>query len=612
MSEIIDVVEPSVPGPRGPAGTFSEATAIALPTGSAPTVDMSGPETDRHIEFGIPAGPRGPKGDPGDGSVNSVNGDLGPDVVITAPGIGAATAQDMADLKLKLELRTPVSVKEFGAKGDGVTDDTQAFTDALAAINSAGGGTLLVPPATYVMSGWARIYSNTTVSGYGATIIKGASASATMCFGILSAGKKGYGSGARRVSFLGLTFRGSFATNRRIGILGANHGDDILIQDCDFIEAHIEAHIADLGGCRRVTVSRCNFIGSKINSPANAYNECIQADNSTRFGSSVLDSPGSYDGLPSSDISVVDSSFLPLTIAGVNYPAPIPFGSHYGIAGTWHERLSFISCTVIDPPTDTASAFRGVLHFVGARDITIEKCVFETTASANSRIIANIPLTTTIDIADVESSSPTTKPLAVPVQSTGWTIRDNVFKGFKASADPQSLILLRGTSAASRGGSALIEGNKFYDCYGTDLTSGSGPIVVDAYACDDLTIVSNRLRNVRNLVSFGGGGGSERVVVSGNTVDGASATSVVTCDGAKSVSILGNVFRRVGTAINASSAATEVTILGNTVASRGAGIVVGSGTSRVTTVGNTSISETGANFTLLGTNNVAANNNPST
>ena len=39
----------------------------------------------------------------------------------------------------------------FGAKGDGVTNDTAAFDAAAQAINAAGGGTLLIPPGTYIV-----------------------------------------------------------------------------------------------------------------------------------------------------------------------------------------------------------------------------------------------------------------------------------------------------------------------------------------------------------------------------------------------------------------------------------------------------------------------------
>jgi hypothetical protein len=45
-----------------------------------------------------------------------------------------------------------VKAAPFGAKGDGVTDDTAAVRLAEAALEAAGGGTLLYPPGTYIFS----------------------------------------------------------------------------------------------------------------------------------------------------------------------------------------------------------------------------------------------------------------------------------------------------------------------------------------------------------------------------------------------------------------------------------------------------------------------------
>lgn len=42
-----------------------------------------------------------------------------------------------------------VSVVDYGAVGDGVTDDTAAFQDAAALIETLGGGRLIIPPGTY-------------------------------------------------------------------------------------------------------------------------------------------------------------------------------------------------------------------------------------------------------------------------------------------------------------------------------------------------------------------------------------------------------------------------------------------------------------------------------
>lgn len=51
-------------------------------------------------------------------------------------------------------------IREFGAKGDGVADDSAAFAAALAACGKAGGGRILVPSGEY-RSGPIRLVSNT-------------------------------------------------------------------------------------------------------------------------------------------------------------------------------------------------------------------------------------------------------------------------------------------------------------------------------------------------------------------------------------------------------------------------------------------------------------------
>lgn len=61
-------------------------------------------------------------------------------------------------------------VKDYGAKGDGVTDDTAAFTRALSAANAAGGGVVYVPAGTFI---------TTTLTLYPYVHLVGAGISAT-------------------------------------------------------------------------------------------------------------------------------------------------------------------------------------------------------------------------------------------------------------------------------------------------------------------------------------------------------------------------------------------------------------------------------------------------
>jgi hypothetical protein len=56
-------------------------------------------------------------------------------------------------------------VREFGAKGDGVTDDTAAFQRALDAKGSAGGGVVVAPRAVYRLAGHLNVPPAVTLRG---------------------------------------------------------------------------------------------------------------------------------------------------------------------------------------------------------------------------------------------------------------------------------------------------------------------------------------------------------------------------------------------------------------------------------------------------------------
>src|ERR1700741_3527897 len=63
-----------------------------------------------------------------------------------------------------------LNVRDFGAKGDGVTDDGPAFQKALDALATAGGGTLFVPEGQYaivtpVIKNFAGLATSITIRG---------------------------------------------------------------------------------------------------------------------------------------------------------------------------------------------------------------------------------------------------------------------------------------------------------------------------------------------------------------------------------------------------------------------------------------------------------------
>lgn len=96
------------------------------------------------------------------------NGDTG---LYTPAGTGAVATTVQA------KLRESVSVKDFGAKGDGVTDDTAAIQAAITSVRSVG-GRVVVPQGTYLISNSLNMgdetatYGSFEFVGQGAPVIK--------------------------------------------------------------------------------------------------------------------------------------------------------------------------------------------------------------------------------------------------------------------------------------------------------------------------------------------------------------------------------------------------------------------------------------------------------
>ena len=140
----------------------------------------------------------------------------------TQAGTGAVTRT------VESKLQDVVSVKDFGAVGDGVTDDTVAIQ---AAINAASGRTLFFPNGNVYLSEKISLISNLTISGYGATIKLKDNTNDTML----------EGASIQNVKVLGLTLNGNKANQTILGpLIGLYFQDctDVTVRDCEVYDVY--------------------------------------------------------------------------------------------------------------------------------------------------------------------------------------------------------------------------------------------------------------------------------------------------------------------------------------------------------------------------------------
>lgn len=76
---------------------------------------------------------------------------VSPDTHPCIPNVSYAGYHQGEDRLPRLPVRA--NVRQFGASGDGVTDSTAAINAAIEAVGRAGGGTVIVPPGRYLLSG---------------------------------------------------------------------------------------------------------------------------------------------------------------------------------------------------------------------------------------------------------------------------------------------------------------------------------------------------------------------------------------------------------------------------------------------------------------------------
>ena len=159
------------------------------------------------------------------------------------------------------ELSTNIhNVKTFGAKGDGITPDTNAINYVTTEV-AQNGGIIYFPEGIYIITASILFKSNQTLLfENGATLKAGGPINNIMMNSYEDT--DGEYSATNNVDIIGATFDGSTETTN-ITLLGFCHAQNIRVKNCTFKNAYGTWHNLEVNSSKNVLVENCDFEGSR-------------------------------------------------------------------------------------------------------------------------------------------------------------------------------------------------------------------------------------------------------------------------------------------------------------------------------------------------------------
>ncbi|OYD08954.1 right-handed parallel beta-helix repeat-containing protein [Paludifilum halophilum] len=227
--------------------------------------------------------------------------------------------------RLESRLLPMINVKDKGAVGDGVTDDSPAIQAALDEAREQGGGEVQVPPGTYAIRATLLIYSRTRLRlSPAAKIVRDAELGNMLRSGIGNI--DGY-QGVHDVEVTG----GEWDSNARrfpspVTSLSFGHCEYITIRDTKVTDVY-HHHCVELNAVRHGKVVHCIFDGYS----GTRYSEAVQID--LMKSASQYPAYGNYDNTPCDDILIAYNTFTRWSRG---------FGSHSATTNIYHTNVRVI------------------------------------------------------------------------------------------------------------------------------------------------------------------------------------------------------------------------------------------------------------------------------
>jgi parallel beta-helix repeat protein len=217
-----------------------------------------------------------------------------------------------------------VSVTDYGAIGNGITDDTISIQNAL----NSGAKLILFPQGVYLITAQLKIKSNTTLFGYGATIFRGAAIDNLMIND--SDGITGLYGANTNISVYGLAFNGNrvtFPSNSTLLTFG--HVSHVIVKDCEFYNVPGVWHGLEFNAAENSQVEGCYFHEGQGNRNTS---ELFQIDLAASLA--VFPWFGPYDNTPCKNLIITGNLFQ-----GLATGQGVGIGSHTSAGAFPHTDI---------------------------------------------------------------------------------------------------------------------------------------------------------------------------------------------------------------------------------------------------------------------------------
>ena len=228
-----------------------------------------------------------------------------------------------------------ISVKDHGAFGDGVADDTGAIQAALDASHANGGGTVIIPTGTYLLSDAVKFYSNQHIIGEPGAVLLQKDGNTGGAWGNLMRnyynGSGGYDA-TENVIIEGLTFDGGTQEDAPSTLLAFCHAKNITVRGCTFLNGFSggevgNGHDIEVNGSRNVDILNCTF---GENRRKGFQSEIVQLDAASGSGAypwAPDEGSRTDDNTISASVTVADCYFKGTLYEDV-YSRNVGIGSH--------------------------------------------------------------------------------------------------------------------------------------------------------------------------------------------------------------------------------------------------------------------------------------------